>query len=54
LHKAGYVFGRSRTWCRTGTAVRVRKAGVVTVHYPQAQEKQRLIELAYCIAELAG
>jgi hypothetical protein len=21
---AGYVFGRSRTWCRTGTAVRVR------------------------------
>jgi transposase len=54
LHQAGYVFGRSRTWCRTGTAVRVRKAGVVTVHDPQAQEKQRLIELAYCIAELAG
>src|SRR2546421_7423779 len=54
LHKAGYVFGRSRTWCRTGTAVRVRKAGVVTVHDSQAQEKQRLIELAYQIAELAG
>ncbi len=54
LHKAGYVFGRSRTWCRTGTAVRVRKAGVVTVHDPQAQEKQRLIELAYRIAEAAG
>lgn len=54
LHQAGYVFGRSRTWCRTGTAVRVRKAGVVTVHDPQAQEKQRLIELAYRIAELAG
>lgn len=54
LHKAGYVFGRSRTWCRTGTAVRVRKAGVVTVHDPQAQEKQRLIELAYRLAELAG
>jgi len=54
LHKAGYVFGRSRTWCRTGTALRVRKAGVVTVHDPQAQEKQRLIELAYRIAELAG
>jgi transposase len=54
LHQAGYVFGHSRTWCRTGTAVRVRKAGVVTVHDPQAQEKQRLIELAYQIAELAG
>jgi hypothetical protein len=54
LHKAGYVFGRSRTWCRIGTAVRVRKAGVVTAHDPQAQEKQRLIELAYRIAELAG
>lgn len=54
LHKAGYVFGRSRTWCRTGTAVRVRKAGAVTVHDPQAQEKQCLIELAYRIAEAAG
>ncbi len=54
LHTAGYVFGRSRTWCQTGTAVRVRKAGVVTVHDPQAQEKQRLIELAYRIAEAAG
>lgn len=54
LHQTGDVFGRSRTWCRTGTAVRVRKAGVVTVHDPQAQEKQRLIELAYRIAELAG
>ncbi len=54
LHEAGYVFGRSRTWCQTGTAVRVRKAGVVTVHDPQAQEKQRLIELAYRIAEAAG
>jgi hypothetical protein len=54
LHQAGYVFGRSRTWCRTGTALRVRKAGVVTVHDPQAQEKQRLIELAYRIAEAAG
>ncbi len=39
LHKTGYVFGRSRT---------------VTVHDPQAQEKQHLIELAYHIAEEAG
>jgi transposase len=54
LHEAGYCFGRSRTWCQTGTAVRVRKAGVVTVHDAQAQEKQRLIELAYRMAEAAG
>jgi predicted secreted protein len=27
---------------------------VVTVHDPQAEEKQRLIELAYLIGELAG
>src|SRR5260370_5490617 len=54
FHEACYLFGRSRTWCQTGTAVRVRKAGVVTVHDPQTQEKQRLIELAYRIAEAAG
>jgi transposase len=54
LHAAGFAFGRSRTWCQTGTALRVRKTGVVRVHDPQAEEKQRLIELAYHIAEAAG
>jgi hypothetical protein len=54
LHQAGSVFGRSRTWCRTGTAGRVRKAGVVTVHDPQAEAKQRLMERASRIAEAAG
>ncbi|HEY6409297.1 MAG TPA: helix-turn-helix domain-containing protein [Ktedonobacteraceae bacterium] len=54
FHAAGFAFGRSRTWCQTGTALRVRKAGVVRVHDPQAEEKQRLIELAYRIAETAG
>ena len=40
LHEAGYAFGKTRTWCPTGTAKRKRKAGVVTVQDPQAQEKK--------------
>ncbi len=40
LHEAGYVFGKTRTWCPTGMAIRKRKAGVVTVQDPQAQEKK--------------
>ena len=39
LHEAGYRFGKTRTWCPTGTALRVRKAGTVTVQDPKAQEK---------------
>ena len=39
LHEAGYTFGRTRTWCKTGTAQRKRKTGVVTVHDPKAEEK---------------
>jgi transposase len=54
LHKAGYRFGKTRTWCPTGAAVRKRKTGTVTVHDPKAQEKQTLIELAYQQAEAAG
>jgi transposase len=54
LHEARYAPQRTRTWCPTGTALRVRKSGTVTVHDPQAQEKQRLIELAYEQAERAG
>jgi transposase len=40
LHEAGYTYQRSRTWCPTGTALRVRKAGVVTVHDPHTEEKK--------------
>jgi transposase len=40
LHDAGYAFGKTRTWCPTGTAKRKRKAGVVTVQDPLAQEKK--------------
>jgi transposase len=40
LHEAGYAFGKTRTWCPTGTAVRKRKAGTVRVQDPKAQEKK--------------
>ncbi len=39
LYEAGYRFGKTRTWCPTGTAIRVRKAGTVTVQDPKAPEK---------------
>jgi transposase len=40
LYAAGYSYQRTRTWCPTGTALRVRKEGVVTVHDPHAEEKK--------------
>jgi transposase len=40
LQEAGYRFGKTRTWCPTGTAIRVRKAGTVHVHDPKAHEKK--------------
>jgi transposase len=39
LHAAGYTWQASRTWCQTGTALRKRKAGIVTVTDPEAAEK---------------
>jgi transposase len=39
LHAAGYPWQESRTWCATGTALRKRKAGVVTVTDPDAAKK---------------
>jgi transposase len=39
LHEAGYRFGKTRTWCPTGTAVRTRASGPVTVQDPKAGEK---------------
>jgi hypothetical protein len=36
LWEAGYSWQRSRTWCRTGTVVRARKAGPVEVTDPDA------------------
>jgi hypothetical protein len=40
LYEAGYGFGKTRTWCPTGTALRKRKAGTVKVQDPKAQEKK--------------
>ena len=39
LHEAGYRFGKTRTWCPTGTAVRKRHCGPVTVQDPKTGEK---------------
>ncbi len=40
LHGAGYTFQRTRTWCPTGSALRRRKAGAVTVTDPDAAAKK--------------
>jgi hypothetical protein len=38
--EAGYTWQESRTWCRTGTVLRKRKAGVVEVTDPDATPKK--------------
>lgn len=40
FHDAGYRYQRTRTWCRTGYALRVRKSGTVTVSDPKTLEKK--------------
>jgi transposase len=54
LQDAGSSYQRTRSWCPTGTAQRVRKTGVVTVVDPETERKRALIELAYRLAEVAG
>jgi len=54
LHDAGSSYQRSRTWCPTGTAVRQRKHGSVTVVGSPDRAKKGLIEQAYREAEGAG
>jgi transposase len=41
LHEAGYSFQQTRTWCRTGDALRKRKSGTVTTYDEQTPEKNR-------------
>ena len=36
LHEAGFTWGKDRSWCETGTVVRKRKSGTVTVTDPDA------------------
>lgn len=40
LSEAGWSWQRTRTWCPTGSAVRKRKRGMVTVHDPDAEAKK--------------
>ncbi len=40
LREAGWRWQRHRSWCPTGTAVRPRKSGVVTVHDPATVPKK--------------
>src|SRR2546425_7992486 len=54
LHEAGYSYQRTRTWVRTGYALRIRKSGTVTTYDEQTRGVKRLIEQAYEQAEAAG
>jgi transposase len=40
LHEAGASWQKSRSWCRTGTALRRRKSGVVMVQDPDTEAKK--------------
>ena len=40
LHEAGYRYQRTRTWVRTGYALRVRKSGTVTTYDQETPEKK--------------
>lgn len=40
LHQAGQSWQHSRSWCKTGTAVRRRKSGVVVVTDPNTEAKK--------------
>jgi hypothetical protein len=40
LHEAGYGYQDNRTWCHTGTVLRKRKAGIVSVTDPDTQPKK--------------
>jgi transposase len=40
LHDAGFTWGKDRSWCETGTAIRKRKSGAVVVRDPDATPKK--------------
>jgi transposase len=40
LHEAGFRWQKDRSWCETGTAIRKRKDGTVTVRDPDAVAKK--------------
>ena len=48
LHDAGFVWGKDRSWCETGEAIRKRKSGVVTVTDPDATPKKTRLRQHTC------
>lgn len=40
LHQAGQSWQQSRSWCKTGTALRRRKSGVIRVSDPDTEAKK--------------
>jgi hypothetical protein len=40
LQDAGFTWQKDRSWCETGTAIRKRKSGTVTVRDPDAEAKK--------------
>ena len=40
LHEEGYRYERTRSWVRTGSALRTRKSGTVTTSDPETPEKK--------------
>ena len=40
LQDAGFTWQKDRSWCETGTAIRKRKSGTVTVRDPHAEAKK--------------
>ena len=40
LHDAGFRWGKDRSWCQTGTVIRKRKQGTVTVTDPDTTAKK--------------
>lgn len=45
-HDVGFTWDKDRSWCETGTAIRKRKSGSVTVIDPDATPKN-VIEAGY-------
>ncbi len=40
LHQAGFTWQKNRSWCQTGTVMRLRKSGPVQVSDPDTQSKK--------------
>jgi transposase len=54
LHEEGYSYQRTRTWCRTGYALRKRKSGTVTVYDPETPEKKESLSKPTSMQRVQG